>query len=182
MEFARGCGIDFKLGTADNTLPFADNYFDMVMLHGVLEHLHDSPRDSRNDLLYLVKDEGLIFITVPNAVNIRKRVDVLFGRTNLPPFPSYYWYLGPWRGHVREYVKKDLLLLARYLDCQVVELRGCDRMLDKLPRHTRSIYLGCTSVFEGWKDSWLLVAKEKSGWAPRKAPPEGETVRRNSDE
>jgi hypothetical protein len=41
---------------------------------------------------------------------------------NLPPFDQYYWYPGPWRGHIREYVKSDLAMLSDYLDLEVLEL------------------------------------------------------------
>ena len=58
----------------------------MVMSHDVLEHLHHSPRDLLNDLCELIKPNALLFITVPNAVNIRKRIDVLRGKTNLPDY------------------------------------------------------------------------------------------------
>ena len=43
IDFAKETGIDFKLAT-DYSLPFEKNQFDMVMLHSVIEHLHDSPR------------------------------------------------------------------------------------------------------------------------------------------
>lgn len=166
-SFARECGIDFKLANGGQ-LPFEKNSFDMIMLHDVLEHLHDSPRDLLNDLLELVKPEGLLFVTVPNAVNIRKRIDVMFGRTNLPPFESYYWYPGVWRGHVREYVKNDLIKLSEYLNLEELEIKSCDHMLSKLPASIRPGYLLVTSIFRGWKDSWLLVARKKQGWSVKK--------------
>ncbi len=50
ISFANECGIDFKQANAA-MLPFDKGSFDMIMLHDVLEHLHDSPRDLLNDLL-----------------------------------------------------------------------------------------------------------------------------------
>ena len=87
LAFAGECGIDLRLA-GDGPLPFEKSSFEMIMLHDVLEHLHDSPRDLLNDLLELAKPEGLLFVTVPNAVNIRKRIDVLRGKTNLPSFEA----------------------------------------------------------------------------------------------
>ncbi|MGB2954869.1 MAG: class I SAM-dependent methyltransferase [Anaerolineales bacterium] len=174
LSFAKKCGIDFKLANEDG-LPFDENSFDLIMLHDVLEHLHDSPRDMLNDLLELAKPDGLLFITVPSAVNIRKRIDVMFGRTNLPPFEKYYWYPGHWRGHVREYVKSDLASLSEYLNLEVLELRTCDHMLGRrLPRIIHPFYLIVTNIFRGWKDSWLLVARKKKGWSAKKTLPENE--------
>jgi SAM-dependent methyltransferase len=176
LSFAKECGVDFRLASGGE-LPFEKNSFDMIMLHDVLEHLHDSPKDLLNDLLELAKPEGLLFVTVPNAVNIRKRIDVWFGSTNLPPFESYYWYPGSWRGHIREYVRDDLVKLSEYLNLEALELRSCDHMLHKLPAAGRPAYLFVTTIFTGWKDSWSLVARKRRGWVPRKTLLQDELAR-----
>jgi SAM-dependent methyltransferase len=168
IAFAQNAGIDFKLAT-DYSLPFEQNHFDMVMMHSVIEHLHDSPRELLNSLLELAKPDGFLFITVPNAVNIRKRIAVLFGKTNLTNYEEYYWHSDPWRGHIREYVKDDLVKVSKYLDLEILELRSCDHMMEnRLSNLTRPVYLGLTSIFRGWKDSWLLLARKKPGWQPRR--------------
>jgi SAM-dependent methyltransferase len=166
LAFARECGIDFKV--ADGSLPFEKQSFDMIMLADVLEHLHSSPRDLLNDLLELLKTDGLLVVTVPNAVNIRKRIAVVLGKTNMPRYETFYWYPGAWRGHVREYVRDDLLKLAEYLRLDVVELRGCDHILEALPAAARPVYRLVTGLFPGWKDSWLLVARKGKDWSPKK--------------
>ncbi len=143
----------------------------MIMLHDILEHLHDSPRDLLNDLVELLKPGGLLFITLPNAANIRKRIQLLLGRTNLPPFEEYYWYPGPRRGHVREYVRDDLVQLLKYLDLETVELQGCDLRLQRLSAPLRYLFLVVTKIFPGWKDSWSLVARRGRDWTPRRALP-----------
>lgn len=170
VDFARETGIDFRLA-GNGPFPFAKMSFDMLILTDILEHLHDSPCQLMNDLLELVKPEGYLLVIVPNAVNIRKRINVMFGRTNLPPFEYYYWYPGPWRGHVREYTKGDLIKLAKYLDLDIVELRSAHNTLTKLPGFLRPIYLALTVVFTGWRESWLLVAKKRAGWTPKKSLP-----------
>lgn len=165
-SFAAETGIDFKL-LRDLNLPFAASEFSMVMLHDVLEHLHDSPRCLLNRIVEFIAPGGFLFITVPNAVNIRKRLDVLRGRSNLPDFSGYYWYPGSWRGHIREYVRSDLQLLAKYLGLEIIELRGCDHMLHKVPAMIKPLYLKITDFFDSLKDSWLLVAKKPVDWRPR---------------
>lgn len=167
VAFAEEFDIDFSR-RHDGNFPFENGSFDMVMMHDVLEHLHDSPRDLLIDLLELVRPEGYFFATVPNAVNIRKRIRVMFGKTNFPLFQQYYWYPGPWRGHVREYTKDDLAKLSEYLELDVAELRSCHHMLHKVPRAARPAYVGLSAIFTGWRDSWLLVAKKIPNWAPRK--------------
>ena len=164
MDFAKQCGINFTLAKS-YTIPYEKEYFDMVMLHSVIEHFHDSPRELLNDLVALLKPGGLLFITVPNAVNIRKRLAVLLGKTNYTRFEEYYWYPDPYRGHVREYVKGDLLQLSDFLNLDVLEIKGCDNMLEhRLGTVTKPLYLMLTGVLNGGKDCWLLVAKKREDW------------------
>lgn len=166
IAFTKECGIDFKLADG-SALPFQKNHFDMLMMHDVLEHLHDSPRDLLNDLLELVKPEGLFFATVPNAANIRKRISVLVGKTNMPDFSYYYWHPDPWRGHVREYVREDLVMLCGHLDLEVIELRGCHHMLQRLHPVAQPPYLAMTRIFPSLRDTWSLVARKRKGWAKK---------------
>ncbi|MDC0245021.1 class I SAM-dependent methyltransferase [Pseudomonadota bacterium] len=167
LEYASNVGVDFHL-IEDNNLPFKKNSFDMVMSNAVLEHLHESPRNMVNKMMEIIKPNGLFFITVPNAVNIRKRLDVLIGKTNLPPFKSYYWHPGDsWRGHIREYVKDDLKQLANYLDLEILEISAVDMMLENLPKQLHGPYLFITKFFNSWKDSWILVGRKKLGWVEK---------------
>ena len=172
LKFASNFDIDFKLAS-DSYLPFNEQSFELVMLHHVLEHLHDSPRDLLNDLVNLIKPNGYLFITVPNAANIRKRISIVLGKTNLPPFDEFYWYPGPWRGHIREYVKNDLIKLAEYLGLKIVDLRSCHCMLYSLPPIIRPFHIILSKFFPGWRDSWLLVAKKPEDWSFRKEPHNG---------
>lgn len=167
LEFARSFGVDFKLAS-EGYLPFEKNSFDMVMAHDVLEHLHDSPRDLLNDLAELIKPNGLLFITVPSAVNIKKRIEVLMGKTNLPDYAGYYWSQGPWRGHIREYAKNDLKELAEYIGFEVEELHGCHHMLHVVPKTVLPIYLSLTKLVPDFRDSWILVARKPAVWEAKR--------------
>ncbi len=169
INFAEQAQIRFTVVDGESPLPYSEGEFDMVMLHHVLEHLHDSPRELLNDLMHTTTPQGILFITVPNAGNLRKRVDLLFGRTNLADFHLYYWWPGPWRSHVREYVRGDLVKLASYLDLEILELRACHNMLQVLPARVRPVWRVITAVCPGWRDTWLLVAKKRPDWKPRRS-------------
>ncbi len=162
LKFAKEQGIDFRV--VDGRLPFASQSFDMVMIHDVLEHLHDSPRDLTGALVELIRDEGFFFATMPNAGNVRKRIALLRGGTNLPDFDWYFWLPSPWRGHVREYVKHDLVLLASYLGLRIREIRTAHHMLTRVPEPARPLYRAATAVFPGWRDTWVLVAQKPTAW------------------
>ena len=51
--------------------------------------------------------------------------------------------------------------MANYLKCEVIELHGCDHMLEKIPKGLSPIYLAITNIFDGLKDSWLFLGKKK---------------------
>ena len=171
LDFAHSLAVEFHVAD-ERPLPFAAESFDLLMMLSVLEHLHDSPRRLVNELLALVKPRGYLLATVPNAVNLRKRLDVLRGRSNFPPFHTYYWCPGPWRGHVREYTKADVVRLYGYLDLQVIWLRGCHHNLAKLPPAARRIYVTLSSAFPAWRDTWMLLARKREGWKPKEPPTE----------
>ncbi len=165
MAFAEAFSIEFHVD-----MDFAPESMDMVMIHDVLEHLDDSPRELLNALLALVRPGGYLFATVPNAANIRKRISALLGRTIHPPYDMYYWCPGEWRGHVREYVKDDMIKLGTNLGLSNVEVFSAHHMIErKVPRPARPAYRALTVAFPGWRDTWCLVGVKPDNWQPRDA-------------
>jgi SAM-dependent methyltransferase len=87
---------------------FADESLDVVTSFDSIEHWHHSPRRAFREAYRVLRPGGMLFIGAPNAVNLRKRVSVLLGRTNWSTFEQWY-YPDRFRGHVREPVLADLL-------------------------------------------------------------------------
>ena len=163
--FLKKIGIKY-INTLESEISSQDTTFDMIMLNDVIEHLHESPKDILLSLIGLLKDDGIVFITVPNAGNIKKRLSLLIGGTNMPRFESYYWYPGIWRGHIREYVYSDLIEMSHFLDLKIELIQGCDHMLENVPTWLIPVYKLVTRFFPKWKDSWVLVARKNSDWSP----------------
>jgi SAM-dependent methyltransferase len=176
LKFARDTGVDFALLESTGPLPWRPQQFDMVMLHHVLEHIGESPRELMNAIVSCTKDGGHVFVTVPSAVNIRKRIDVLRGRTNYPGYDAFFWFPSPWRGHRREYCKGDLHSLAKNLGIRVVDVRSYHAMLDRLPGSVQGVYKAVTGIITGWRDSWMMIAQRPRGWAPLSEPPAGSAL------
>jgi SAM-dependent methyltransferase len=105
------------MDATDGRLPFETSSFDAVMSYDSLEHWHHSPRRLFYDLRRVAQPGALFVLGVPNAVNARKRVAVLLGKTNWSRFDDWY---GPDRfvGHVREPVVADLERMADELGLQ----------------------------------------------------------------
>lgn len=146
-----------------NGLPFSGMKFDLIMANHVFEHIHNSPRLLAVELLSRLKPGGLLLITVPNSVNLRKRIDVLRGRTNYPPYKDFFLHEGDvWRGHTREYSKGDLMQFAELLDLDVVKLMGVDHMLNKISGAKRLVHKMVSACFPFTKDSLLLLGRKQS--------------------
>ena len=167
FDYIESLGMTLTIAS-DEGFPYEKNSFDMFMTHDVMEHLHNSPKDILINGLEMTKPGGLIYVSMPSAVNIKKRLNVMRGITNHPPFDQYYWYPSPWRGHVREYSRKDLEMLAEYLEVEVLEIRAVDHMLEKVSPGFRTIYKGITAIFQDWKDSYQLVARKPTNWNPKR--------------
>ncbi len=180
IAFAARTGIDLRIAEHDAPLPFHPGEFDLVMAHDILEHLHNSPRQFLLPLVDLLVPGGLLYLSVPNAANLRKRILVATGRSNHAPFNDYYWYPGDWRGHVREYVKADLHQLADNLGLEIVQVAGCDHMLEVLPggRLGQRIWKTATSRVDSLKDSVMLIARKPANWTEPEAPPDADRFKK----
>ncbi len=169
LNFAKEFDIEYKQSQGRLEDLFEKCSFDGIVLNNVIEHFHDSPGDLMNELLDFLKPNGFIFVAVPNAVNLRKRIDVLFGKTNYPPFAYYFWQR-PWRGHIREYVKNDLIELNRFLGLDSVEISTHHYHLDQLKPWNQKIFKSLCRVFPGLRESWLYVGQRSENWVPKNSP------------
>jgi len=71
-EKAKKEGLDVFTGEL-NEAGFRDNYFDVVILHHSLEHIHD-PTEVLRKIYRALKDNGTLIIGVPNIRSIRSRI------------------------------------------------------------------------------------------------------------
>jgi SAM-dependent methyltransferase len=141
-------------------------FFAMVMMHDVIEHFADSPRSLLLALIELLQPEGFLYITAPNAANLRKRLLILTGRTNYPRYPAYFWSGKVWRGHKREYVKDDLAQLCKFLGLELVLLKGQHHRLRALPAWSRGLFRATLGRIDSLRDTVALIAQKPRDWKP----------------
>jgi SAM-dependent methyltransferase len=109
----------------EQPLPLPDARADVVTCFHSLEHWHHSPRRLFREIVRILKPGGFLVVATPNAVNIRKRFYVLFGRTNFPRLRDWYEGGDPiFRGHVREPVVGDLRQLMEWNGLAVIATYG----------------------------------------------------------
>jgi len=104
------CHIDLFNVEADR-FPYADNHFDTVLCCELLEHLEKDPMHMMSEIHRVLKPNGTLILTTPNAVSIRALRSVVLG-THPNLFSKYVIpTLTPETRHAREYTPKELLLL-----------------------------------------------------------------------
>jgi len=189
-RFARSAGVDLLEGDG-HAMPFADESFDAVLACDVIEHLHASPRALLERALGLLREGGWLIVSVPNAVNLRKRLDVIRGRTNDPPYRQFF-ESDTWRGHVREYAWDDLVQLAAFLGLDEATVHGRHHMLGVLPRWAQLPYRVLTAHAPALRDSLVLCGR-KPRWValsdrsqksrdPHRSPEEAEATRKQAED
>jgi len=108
-------GVGHHVCDLDNdALPFADEFFDVVIFTEVLEHVFAPPSRVLGEMFRILRPGGSLVISVPNIAALHKRIKLLFGLTPLPP-PDIQmqkdWVHG--HGHLHEYTRKELVGLLR---------------------------------------------------------------------
>jgi SAM-dependent methyltransferase len=101
----------------EQVLPMEDSSVDVVTCFHSLEHWHHSPKRLFKEIVRITKPGGFLVFATPNAVNLRKRVYSVLGRSSFPALHEWYYDGDPiFRGHVREPTLTDL--------CQLLEWNG----------------------------------------------------------
>jgi len=166
QNFAQLLGIQFHLQDSTYHIPFDKEAFDVVLLNSVIEHLHESPRELLKEAFGFLKTGGVIVITMPNSVNLRKRISVLFGKTNFPSIDQFYHSHGIWRGHVREYTLAETEYIVKKSGGDVILSKTCHvSIYSKIPCPIlRQIYMLLTVIVPTLRDGIIVIARKPPEW------------------
>lgn len=62
-------------------LPFESNSMDVIVMYEVLEHLNFNPLPVLLEINRVLKDDGIIYVDMPNQASLRNCLLLLFGRS-----------------------------------------------------------------------------------------------------
>jgi SAM-dependent methyltransferase len=96
---------------------------DAITFFETLEHWHNSPRLALHEAVKSLTPSGLLIVSLPNCVDLHKRIATLLGTARWSSFESWYCQES-FRGHVREAAVADLRAIAEDLNLSSYRLFG----------------------------------------------------------
>jgi 2-polyprenyl-3-methyl-5-hydroxy-6-metoxy-1,4-benzoquinol methylase len=102
---------------------FEPESFDAFTIFDTIEHWHNSPKRVFHQLMAALKPGGLLIISSPNCVNLRKRITVPFGVGKWTLMQDWY-EVQQFRSHVREPDVADLRYIAADLGLRNAKVIG----------------------------------------------------------
>lgn len=100
------------LNIEKDELPFKKEFFDVVLFSEVMEHLVVNPLVYLEKFKTVLKKDGVLLVTTPNAAGLHKRIPALLGRSTYFPLEQVYQTKlddgSIYHRHNREYTKKEL--------------------------------------------------------------------------
>jgi ubiquinone/menaquinone biosynthesis C-methylase UbiE len=124
-ERLRQAGIQLSVCDLDEcSLPFEDDYFDLVIFTEVLEHVFAPHTDVLREVKRIIRPSGKLILAAPNIASLVNRIKLLFGVTPLENADNQMkkeWVHG--HGHIHEYTRKELLSLCKSLGFKISSVR-----------------------------------------------------------
>jgi SAM-dependent methyltransferase len=93
-----------EFNVEEDGFPFADGHFDGVIYGEILEHLVRDPLAALAEIHRVLKPDGWLVLTTPNAARRQNVMRLLRGRNLYDPYSGY----GPYGRHNREYTAGEL--------------------------------------------------------------------------
>jgi len=174
IEFCKKMGVKLIVQPFE-TVQLNENYFDAVLLIDVLEHLHRSPRELLNKSISSLKVGGLLLIETPNAAALAKRLKALFGKSSHVDVDFFYWNIGEYRSHIREYTRPELKQIISYHKLASSHFKMTNIGIENIETHgflsrlTVNAYKLISGLYPNFRATILVSARKPEEWKPTDA-------------
>ena len=159
IESIRKRGVTVKhVQNAAVEFPYEDASFDCVFCCDLIEHLHHTPRFLMGEIHRVLRPGGTVAIGMPNASNLRKRIDVVRGGTAYVNLDTYYNDGVDYRGHVREFTPHEVWQMLGYARFRPVATYMFDwSAYRRLSGYKLKLYLKLSPLLRSARDSYIVV-------------------------
>lgn len=99
----------------EETFPFEDDTFDVVLFCEMLEHLLMNPVATLKQIHRVLKPSGVLVLTTPNVARLDNVISLVNGDNMYDPYSGY----GPYGRHNREYTRDELHRLLEFAGFEV---------------------------------------------------------------
>lgn len=104
--------------------PFEDNFFDLVMSFGVMEHQEPPTKPFWEEMKRITKKGGEILVENPQPMNLRKRFFMMIGVNPNREIDNWYSQAPIFTGHYREHTLAELKYCAEKTGLEVLKAGG----------------------------------------------------------
>jgi SAM-dependent methyltransferase len=106
-------------------LPYNSNFFDLVIICEVIEHLNFNPLPLLSDISRVLKNDGYLYISMPNQSNIGNRIMLATGKSIHNPIDDFFRQLDRKSNmvvalHWREYTLSETLLMIEKMGFKAI--------------------------------------------------------------
>jgi len=161
-------GIDFyPVNLKNSELPFVDKFFDLIVFCEVLEHLNFNPIPILKEFNRILKNNGYIYMSVPNILSFSNRINLLLGRSILDPVNDFFRQLQTndvmiTDMHWRKYTTGEIKELFERLGFQIEKqyfLGSTDVYIDKsIKYYIKKIFF---NLFPSLKGTHINIIRKK---------------------
>lgn len=125
LQTAKKRGLKvMNIDIENNNLPYEDNYFDVIILADIIEHVFDTDLLLRK-CFKVLKKNGTLILTTPNIASLGRRLMLMFGKS---PYVEHSLELStsglPSVGHIRYYTETTLAQQLKYNNYREIKTEG----------------------------------------------------------
>lgn len=157
----------YHFNVENDTFPFSENSFDIVLFCEIIEHLLIDPVKVLREIRRILKSGGQLILTTPNVSRLENVARMISGVNIYDPYSGY----GPYGRHNREYNKHELYLLMNYMGFSIQELFSAD-----VHENIASHYYDLSDLYDRLKfreadlGQYIFLRAVKDGFGQGKKP------------
>lgn len=160
-------GIPFRgLNLKHSTLPYESKSFDVVVICEVIEHFNFNPLPVLKEINRVLKDDGYIYICMPNQASIVNRLKLLLGNSIHNPIDDFYRQLDRNDNmivglHWREYTLPETIQLIERMGFETVASYYFSEKMHMRAGLLKTVFRKLLYLYPPFKPSQVVIGKKR---------------------